>query len=373
MPNFKRERVNPYLFLLLVRMLEYEFCGIKRRPSKLEIGNSVELRFKQIIRAGSDSADVKAFLCEVAETLGSSIRTDLLTPQDFYFSEAKLDLLASQISVLGQFYTWEEFTLAYKDDRGAQKAEAFKQYAFSELPAETQVNIMTWVENRLVKLYMEYVRDDKANPHIIIRSTGDFVIRTIATNEIPELLKTLGEWDSGAVLKGASSLSAALGKNKNIIYIYKDDFDIIGCMAIYPVKDLSAIEADSFELILPNQLHSLDQKESVEYVLIPECFYENETVLRLLLYDFEAMISNVANPRSIKVIVPVSQYLIIPTLCSVNNIEVEIDIVRYVEALRKAPSIYEGHFMIDWNSRYMMQVPENIIKPIKYIFTKSEA
>lgn len=323
MANFTRHRVNPYLFILLKRMVGYEVRGIGVRPTNLQVAEFVYARWKGEKFRHTNYNSSKGKRDPVAYRLAQSIRRDLLTPESFEFSEKKLNQLAAEVSIIDQFSSWNDFVNKYQNDKGAILAERnFMLRPFYELNEDEQETLYAWADYRLLKLHFEYIRNDKRNDHQIIKSTNDFVIRTINPSETKEIVAKLNNLYPHSH-DSVDRLRNLFEKNRNVFYIFKDDYNMLGFVSVLPITEqaYTQLTARKFK-IEANSIHSLEEKDSVKYIYIENGFYALKRVLRVLVLELKVMISKVSDLNKICIICSKTENDLIDEFCRANSIEV---------------------------------------------------
>jgi hypothetical protein len=108
--NKKKILVNPYLFLLARRMLDYEVVGMGKPPSDLQIAHFIYDRYKGERYTNTTFSDKPKIRNSSAFSKAERIRKFVLPVRDFMISEEMLGHLVVELTALVKFNSWTEFT-----------------------------------------------------------------------------------------------------------------------------------------------------------------------------------------------------------------------------------------------------------------------
>jgi len=122
MSKGRKEFINPYLFLLARRLLEYDFVQTANETTDLELAGYIYNRYKSKKYANTKFTDPTSKKDSSASSKANSIYQKLLKPKDFKFTINKLDELVREIKVLYTFKDWDSFRAEFIYSEEAQAA-----------------------------------------------------------------------------------------------------------------------------------------------------------------------------------------------------------------------------------------------------------
>ena len=283
MANESRKSRNPYLFILLKRMLEYEFVRLAKRISSRELAQHISRR--------ENEQHKKSWIKKWKKSSPETLRKEVLGTAIFFFSENILNRLARQVTVIDSFHSWEDFCNKYGDDEGAQTAqEKFMVEDFATIAADDKHNIYGWVEQRILELHFKRQRDDQEHNPSIIRNTQQFIIRNPNKRELRE------EVELNRNIKDYAC--DWYDKNKNHFFIYLDNYRIRGFINILALKGDSVKPLlggyIKYPFIPAAHLHSPDAYAEINHIHIFQFQCLQQKVCQLILNDFETMLRTIS-------------------------------------------------------------------------------
>jgi hypothetical protein len=107
--NQKKTLINPFLFILAKRMLDYEFFGLNKPPKISELVECIYQRHLEKSKKGTKFTDPKGVHSPRARSIAERIRKYVLLVNDYLVSEEMLDHLLREITILLPPTTWKEF------------------------------------------------------------------------------------------------------------------------------------------------------------------------------------------------------------------------------------------------------------------------
>lgn len=345
MPNISRRRVNPYLFLLLKRMLEYDIVGIGPRPTWMQVSCFIYARHRGSFFKETVYTDKKGKRDERAYSLATTFRRELFGQEDFEFSVERLNLLANEIVVLGKFESWQQFAEVYKDDVGATVAEVhFMDRPFTELFADQQQSLYAWVEAKVLDMHFDYIRTDKTQHSLIIRNTSRFTIRSVARREIEELVRFgLSQRDYMDLLNDQNSFT----------FIYKDNYAIQGFLTL---KSQSAV---NFQKTETSSGPSNRNGGNVQQIVLQHCHHSNWRIMYLLLQDLHVMLQHITT-KNVELVGTVAHAIAMRAISDLHGIKNEAE-----DDIEYDGHGYYGQFRLDWLNKTMQETPTKYFQSSK--------
>lgn len=319
----KKIQVNPYLFLLLKRMLHYEFVRMGTEPTNLKMAHFLYDRHKSADKAHTTYAskplpkpkpgitisdeEKKDSRDSFAYSKAERIYTYLLRPTDFKFTTDMLDYMVSEINILKDgFKTWDEYAKKYGGDTGALVSARKYMPEDGELSADDCQTVLSMANRMLYKLHYAYVRADRPNKHDIIHHDEKEIIRTASTKEINEI-ETLARRIYPCPINKFDIKKPWHDKNPHIFYIYKDDFDLWANINLLPLKKdfYDALKGGTIyeNKITYFDIYSLAEKEQVDCIYIEGLACTLSHILPLYARHFKRMISSLANTDNPKLVI----------------------------------------------------------------------
>ena len=312
----KKIQVNPYLFLLLKRMLHYEFVRMGKEPTNLKMAHLLYDRHKPEKKAHTTYADKPRpkgkpdspdYRDSFAYSKSERIYTYLLRPQDFKFTTEMLDYMVAEITILNDgFKNWDEYVEKYSGDTGALVSARKYMPEDGLLSADDYQTVLSMANRMLYKLHYAYVRADRPNKHEIIHHDENEIIRTASTKEINEI-ETLARRIYPCPINSFAIKKPWHDKNPHIFYIYKDDFDLWANINLLPLKKdfYDALKAGTIyeNKITHHDIYSLAEKEQVDCIYIEGLACTLSHILPLYGKHFERMVASLANTNNPKLVI----------------------------------------------------------------------
>lgn len=269
MANKKKFRVNPFNFILLKRMLEYEFVRIGESPNRSQLIEFIYNKHKSPDLSNTYYTSKKKD--SLAYQRAERLRKYILAPQDFLFSEEMLDHFAQEISVLDSFSCWKDFVQKYGDHPCAQRIDSILAYKpFDIVYEEEAEKIKSQTNLFLYHLHLEKIKRDGVTKHTIL-SEGEFVIRRIDEIEIKDI-QLLAERLYPCPINKFDIKKPWFEKNPNIFFVYKDYYDLWGNLNLLPIKDQAFKKLKAGQIyeseIKAHDIHSPDEKELVKFIYV---------------------------------------------------------------------------------------------------------
>ncbi|QQR86916.1 MAG: hypothetical protein IPJ76_01440 [Flavobacteriales bacterium] len=295
----KKEWVNPYLFLLLKRMLDYEFFGMGHEPTRNKIAAAIYTRHKSgkhkdtVYRVGAKDHD------PYAGSLAERIHKYLLQPKGFAFSRAMLDHMVKEVTVIDNQESWDDFAKKYGADSIAIVA-ARKYEGKIKLTDSEYQEVLSQANRKLYKLHFFRKRLDLPNKHEIMfhDETRGNVIRTASASEIAEI-ELLARRVYPCPINGFDVKKPWHDKNPCVFYIYRDDEDLWANINLLPLKRNFYNALKNGEIyenrITADDIYSLEEKSSVNWIYIEGLACTVQDVLPKLASAFKMMVASLAD------------------------------------------------------------------------------
>lgn len=310
----KKIQVNPYLFLLLKRMLHYEFVRMGTEPTNLKMAHLLYDRHKPELKAHTTYAskprpkgvpDKEEYRDSLAYSKAERIYTYMLRPVDFKFTTEMLDYMVAEITVLNDgFKNWDEYVEKYSNHKGA--VVSARSYMHGELSADDYQTVLGMANMMLYKLHYANRRVDHPNKHDVIHHENDEIIRTASTKEINEI-ETLAKRIYPCPINKFDIKKPWHDKNPHIFYIYKDDYGLWANINLLPLKKdfYDALKTGKIyeNKITHHDIYSLSEKEQVDCIYIEGLACTLSHILPLYARHFKRMISSLANTDNPKLVI----------------------------------------------------------------------
>jgi hypothetical protein len=298
MPNLKKFRVNPYLFLLAKRLLAYEYIGMDDElPSALKFACFIYDRYK-----GKDYINT-SFNSPIEErnTHAYSIANNLydyfFKAKNFQFSEDKLNDFVSEIRIIRNYSKWQHFVDEFgKDDGAIVAADYFMGETWSKMLDKHQVK--SDVNRRFYQLAHYHIRNAHHTKVLQIEDAESYIIRSATTEEIKEIEK-LAKQIYPCPINDFDIKKPWHDKNPNIFFIYRDYSVLWANINLLPLKQYFYENLKSGKIyedrISANDIYSLDERDQVEYIYIEGLACTVKSALPHFASQFDKMISSMAN------------------------------------------------------------------------------
>jgi hypothetical protein len=302
MANLPKKNINPFLFFLLKRMLDYEFVKMGPEPNVSQLAELIYNKHKseKYSKSYFTSPVVKrdSFAYQKAERL----RKYVLSSKKLELSKQMLDHLAAEVSVIDQFMSWDHFVSKYGEHRCAITSEiAYKNELFHELPPDVKQKIVSQANLLMYSLHKENLRKGNGLSQHTIYSNSEYSVRTAIVSEIKEI-EILANRIYPCPVNGFEIKKPWHDKNPNIFFIYRDEFDVWGNINLLPLSDRTYQLLKSGNLyeseITKEDIFLEEHKDKVNYVYIEGLACTLKEVLIMFVKSFDQMIDKVANIKN---------------------------------------------------------------------------
>jgi hypothetical protein len=289
-------RQNPYLFLLLKRMVEFEVVGnLGETPNLKQVTELVQKKFMP------------------TTTISEHIRRRVWGKADFIFSERSLDYLCQLITLCGEFSTWENFIQTFQNDKDARSAEAFRYRPFAKLSVNDQKLVKASVEKRLAIIYkriehegkLEYLKRTKYN--VEVDDSVNETIRLISEEEIKQVAN-LANRIYPCSTNDFSTKLPWYKKNPYIFFCYFDRYnELIANINLLPLTTSTYLRLKSGVIyedsIIENDIISPDFIDETQYVYIEGFASLSKRAQHEFRLGFKKMISKLAKVTNNELII----------------------------------------------------------------------
>lgn len=288
-------------------MVQFDFVGIKDEPTNHRLAHFIYDRFKSEKYMHTTYSSPQKERDTYARSKADAIYEYVLEEPDFYLTENKLNEFVQLITVLGNFSTWKDFEKEFSKD--AQYATTRKNYMykpFSKLSENEQQSVRSMAYRKLYTLASLYYRNGKKGEVNIIKNTSEFIIRTAMPSEINEI-EGLATRIYPCPINGFHIKKPWYDKNKNIFFIYKDEFSLWANINLLPLKmDFYNRLKSGFiyeDKITANDIHSPEELTQVQCIYIEGLACTIRSILPQYVKNFEKMIATLANVKNKELII----------------------------------------------------------------------
>lgn len=307
MPNQKKYHVNPYLFLLAKRMLDYEFVGMEKEPSSLQLAHFIYERHTtpafRSSRYSSSLAKRDSFAFGKAER----IKKYILSPKDFYFTDEMLNQLVTEITKMDRYNSWTDFTSKHAADPATIVAErAYAGHAYSALSPDDRQRLISFANRKLYSLHFFNKRIDKGSDRTILHHKEEVILRTASEADLKEI-ELLAKRVYPCPINGADKKKEWFRKNPNIFFVYKDDYDLWGNVNLLPITQAcyrQLKEGLKYEHeISPADIYNPDEKSKVKYIYVEGLACTIKAALLLIVKFVKEMLNALSSKDASEIIV----------------------------------------------------------------------
>lgn len=295
-------RVNPYLFLLLKRIIEFD------TEETLRTISNRERVYQHILNSNKNyysNANVVT-----AKTLADYIRRYVWSKEDFDFPEHILNKMSQIPSKLGQYSSWSQFESVHGVTPSAINASNYLVRAFYDYSNDVQREISASVELRLAKMYDRYKgrlnRSDKKMP-VDINEEDTNITRFATLNDI-KLIADLAERVYPCPINNFEVKRPWYEKNNNIFVVCLDEYgELLSNINLIPLSLDFYNKLKSGQIyedkITANDIHSASEKDNVKCIYVEGYACISTDVQRDFRRRFEKIISKIANTKSKELII----------------------------------------------------------------------
>lgn len=305
-----RKRVNPYIFQLLKKLIEYEVDYFEQLVNKQDIFN---LFYAQVFQNYNPNLDRKKkgrakYAAEYVESFIKSVwepvwDTEDPTYKSYCYSTNKLDELVTYINKAGSFNTWEEFVEKYKNDPGAIAAEEYLDEPFFAYGGDVKRKVDRWViekfiqidfflsEQSISQLEKCYSIEDK-NSYLLLRSAT-----LVDLEKIFKIDRTIYPCDN---LVSSEKKIKWHHKNPNIFYILPGNHGRVAAhINLLPITNecyYDLAQDIRFEDdITANDIYSLKERDKVKHIYIESFVCTVKYATPFFAKYFEEMLMSISD------------------------------------------------------------------------------
>jgi len=290
-------RVNPYLFLLLKRMIEFDVKQTLRKVSNRERVYEYVLSSGKIFTSGPDAV--------TAGTFAQYLRRYIWSKDDFDFPISALDKMCQTPFRLKSFTSWDQFSSTYANAPDTHFADQYTSRAFGRLPHDIQQEIAASVEMRLGKMYERYkasIKREKERAPLDLDEEDTRKIKLARLNDIM-LIAELARRVYPCPINDFEKKRVWFEKNQNIFIVCIDEYgELLANMNLLPLSTdfyrklkSGAVYEDE---ITAADIFEVAKKNEVECVYIEGYASISTDVQRQFRRRFAKMLSGIADDKN---------------------------------------------------------------------------
>lgn len=258
--------INPFHFMLLKRMIEFEFTDTLRSVSREKIMAAIGEKVPSI--------ETKKGTVTGGSFSSGNLRNRIWNTKNYKISEDGLDRMVKLVSKLGSYPSWEDFTRCHANNLGAELA-AIHVNPNGTLPALIEKEISAMAEDRIGRMYERYrlINARDAQKYHLDENEEDVVsIRQASVSDIA-LIADLAKRVYKCPTNDFSIKKPWHDKNNRIFIVAVDEYgELIGNLNIIPLKlpFYRAMKAGEIyeNSITPDDIHSVQEKNEVRCLYV---------------------------------------------------------------------------------------------------------
>ena len=270
MSKGRKEFINPYLFLLARRLLEYDFVETANGTTDLELASYIYNRYKSKKYADTRFTDPTSKKDPSASSKANSIYQKLLKPKNYRFTINKLDELVREIKVLYSFDSWSSFCAEFGYTEEAQAANL--SFA-NEIVSETDKQIyLAHINIFILRKHLERISCDNDFKSIIAFSNNSVV--KVASKREGIKIAVLEERMSGLNTSFAIQLAKSrYSEDIFSVYCCIDHFKLMrGYIIFIPLKESTFYDLKKgitfFYFLSAENMFDFSGNEKLKYVYV---------------------------------------------------------------------------------------------------------